>query len=322
MKHYLWVLMAALLMTACSSEGDSENGAQNGILNDNETIGKAKNELTFRLSLRNELGQETTMFKEGENIFFRLIAQYRSTDSNAYEVLTPDVLFGITAPYSKQDDINTAIMNTDHGPSFFAVYRENGQCMGTPMQAVIYSEKSIQSGDSLVFECPWQKSKESKEEVFSDIFKLRGNRLQLAPGRYYTCVVTQDKNQDSISYTQHKVYFNVEATPWTEYTKEGAKRLVGRWKVVYKGGKDGDYDEYLQFDENGSASNGTYSMFNDWTYQDDSQQLSGHIFYSVPSYVCKKCFISNDNQYLTIVPGDDDGMVYIVDPATKYIRVE
>lgn len=336
-KCYIVAFMAAFLMAACNSDDDSVNGSENA--------GLAKeNGLTFRLSLRNEQGQETTTFKEGENIFFRLTAKYRSTDSDANEVFGPEELFGFTDAFPKQGEFLVShYMNTDNGPTAFAVYNEKGQYIGIPMTAIIYNQKSIHSGDSIVLECPWKKSEVGKqEEVYSDFFKLKANNIQLPSGRYYTCAITKEKKQGESLYIQHKVYFNVEATPWTEYTKEGAKLLVGRWKCVYKQGNAGDYNDYWEFNEDGSSimelnvgeagylcHNIAYSMVNDWTIQGDPQQLSGHVFYHVipdirvnsySVYVYNRFSFSNDGRNLTVLP--DDAEDDIVDPAIKYIRVE
>ena len=338
-KSYLLTFMAALLMTACSSDDDAVNGSEN-------TGVAEESGLTFRLSLRNEQGQETTTFKEGENIFFRLTAKYRSTDSKANVTFGLEELFGFTDTFPKQGEFSVShYANSDNGPTAFAVFSENGQYIGFPMNTVIYNQKSVHSGDSVVLECPWRILElGTREEVFNGIFKKRGDNIQLPPGRYYTCDVTKEEKQGESSYIQHKVYFNVEATPWTEHTKEGAKLLVGRWKCVYKEGKTGDYNEYRQFNEDGSSIKElnvgeanyqcyytTYSMVNDWTLQYDSQQLSGHVIYHVysdalekpnPDFVYDRFSFSSDGRNLTVSPGNAEGAFYIMDPATKYIKVE
>ena len=134
MRKNKWIWMAALLMivvgmSSCSSEDGIEEqlaGYQTSFLADAYGIG---------YSLRNEDGDRTTTFKEGENIIFDVTI----FNATGYELHMAD-----------ERDILMSVMS---------VYRSDGEYVGNPFQSAFYTMElrwiTVKAHGRFHWSCSW-----------------------------------------------------------------------------------------------------------------------------------------------------------------------
>ena len=181
--------------------------------------GVVRQELSVKLTLKNERGQETTTFKVGENIFFCLTASYSSTPAEYGHTLNVWNLFGtvpirgVFEPLSREKvnvtkEIGGGFIDEDR-PVAMAVFTADGQFVGYPMDIIYSGQQKIQSGESLFYECPWLAVGE--QTIYSTVFGKTTLREPLPAGHYYTCNLTVDTTTlpHGVSYIKNKVDFTV-----------------------------------------------------------------------------------------------------------------
>jgi hypothetical protein len=177
-------------------------------------------ELSAKLTLKNEMGQETTTFKEGENIYFCLTTNYSCTPEKYDYTTLVWHLFGLdSSDMGKVVASNELVDLTtdtngehreDEWPTAMAVFTADNQFVGYPMD-VIYNEKeSIKPGNFLSYECPWLAV--GNQTIYSSIFGKTTQRKPLPAGKYYTCNVTIDATglPVTVTYIKNRVDFTVE----------------------------------------------------------------------------------------------------------------
>jgi hypothetical protein len=274
---------------ACGSSGEDEPATVAGQENGGTTPDYQYSSVSYNLVLVNEQGEETTTFSETENIIFRLVASYEGSPGMYYYAGSGD-LFGIPddelaqlAQYSHTQFgyFNDNVFST----TAFAVYSEDGRRIGHPMYGLSTEKVQIRSGESVSLECPWMMDDE-EDRVFSSLFFKKASSVnnQLAPGRYYVLNTTRDMNRGELHTIEHKVSFTVEPAPWTDYTTEGASRLIGRWKKL----NAADDNTYIEFHKDGTVTvetavgqpdykreESTYTLRNNWCH--NHGELTGYL---------------------------------------------
>ena len=212
-KRGLLLLMAwAGLAAALTSCGDDD---------EIKVVENPSRELSTKLTLKNEQGQETTTFKEGENIFFCLTTNYSCTSPKYSYFTRVWDLFGIVpienvfVPMSLEmvnvaTELADGYLDEDR-PVAMAVFTADGQFVGYPMDIIYSGQQQIQPGDSIYYECPWMTV--GDQTVYSSIFGKTTQRNPLSAGKYYSCNVTLDETTlpHCVSYIKNRVDFTVEA---------------------------------------------------------------------------------------------------------------
>ena len=166
-------------MTACGDDDDDVQPASRRQLP------------TFTFCLKNEAGQDTTVFSVGENIIFTFSAK---NNSSIVETFESHALFALEkrdetwydsnaistsglADFAKQFDYPTA----------FAVYTADGQLVGYPMDEIGYEKTEVGVGETITYQCPWLST--GGQTVYSGIFRKEQLREPLPAGKYYTGVL-------------------------------------------------------------------------------------------------------------------------------------
>lgn len=211
-RKSLFLLMAgaglAAVLTGCGDDDEIK------------TVEKPRKELSAKLTLKNERGQETTTFKVGENIFFCLTLSYSCTPERYNYTTRVPHLFGL----GHSDEGTVVITNglidlsadtggkyrEDEWATAMAVFTADGQFVGYPMDIIYDERQSIKPGDSIYYECPWLAV--GAQTLYTSIFGKTTQHEPLPAGKYYTCNVTLNETAlpVTVSYIKNRVDFTVE----------------------------------------------------------------------------------------------------------------
>jgi hypothetical protein len=123
------LLTFLLAISSCSSDENKDS-----VYSPNNTITNAEGNIKFQLF--NEKGEETTMFRESENIRFSLILE---NSANSDLVLKKEFVGG------------DLLLDQD----FFCVYKENGERVGVPWSGM-FCDESLQQEWTFPSHSVWQ----------------------------------------------------------------------------------------------------------------------------------------------------------------------
>jgi len=166
-------------MTACGDDDDDVQPASRRQLP------------TFTFCLKNESGQDTTVFSVGENIFFTLSVKNNSAIAETFESYALFALVKRDETWYDSNAISTSGL-ADYAeqighPTAFAVYTADGQLVGYPMDKIGYEKTEVGVGETITYQCPWLST--GGQTVYSSIFRKEQLREPLPAGKYYTGVL-------------------------------------------------------------------------------------------------------------------------------------
>ena len=116
--------------------------------------------------------------------------------------------------------------------------------------------------------------------------------------------------------------------------------LTGTWKLVKQGPQTVDYDEYLEFRENGTLimtncnNSGLdieypYKLEDDWSYNEKDQYYRGRIHILEPKKsqpiilsLYYSCYIDSENKTMSLCPWFDHDVYFFQDPTSYYIKIK
>lgn len=125
-----------------------------------------------------------------------------------------------------------------------------------------------------------------------------------------------------------------------DITKKSSEYLIGTWKQVRQGEQTVDYDEYLEFRENGTLimtncdNSGLdieypYKLEDDWSYNEKDQYYRGRIHILEPKKsqpiilsLYYSCGIDSENNTMSLCPWFDHDVYYVQDPTSYYIKIK
>jgi len=181
-RKSLFLLIAgvciSLSLTACSSDDDEQKNDE-------------RLDLSFKLSLKNEKGQETNTLNEGENIIFCITVENNNSCINPYDTYYLFKLGHYEQKWYNDNVINVSEMAKsypDYCPTAFAIYNADKQLVGFPMDKILRKRFDINPKGSVSFECPW--FQKEGETVYSEIFEKEQQRMALLAGQYEVCCLS------------------------------------------------------------------------------------------------------------------------------------
>ena len=187
-KFYHWynavltTLVLAVGLSACSSSDD-----------DNRETSKAIPP-TYKVCLKNEQGQETNTFKEGENIIFSITVDNSQGSDYSIDSYTLFALHYYDNEWYHDGAINTAELydypKNANRITAFAVYTADSTLVGFPMDIIYKEKKTIPAGQTAVFECPWMAI--GNQSLYSSFLKKVDEKQALPAGHYFTCITRID----------------------------------------------------------------------------------------------------------------------------------
>ena len=176
LKKCLFLLTAGIGMTmgltACGSDDDER-----------ETSPEPS--YSAKIFLKNDKGQETTTFKEGENIIFCITLQNHANKSLEYST---DELFSLRdydgSSKKKAIDVSEMAKTFEFYERLtaFAIYDAEDHFVAFPMEKISRQEISAEANGSVSFECPW--FNKDGENVYNNIFIKEQQRTALPAGQY------------------------------------------------------------------------------------------------------------------------------------------